>query len=229
MPTVIEADPVTALLLAVGAAAAVVLLTSLIGAAIDPRLRIWPAPPARSWQSFVFWLCFRVLNAAVIAIAIVALLAAHTSGKLSPVQGVLAALSALIFAGYLYALWSLGKPATYCEASGLNTRGIYQWSRNPQYAMAILAYAILASSAATPPTAILALALIGVYALMAMSEEPWLRQTYGSAYAQYARDVPRFFNVQKAIASVYGARVASGNGIEGAGQPMNPMRSDRQA
>ena len=40
----------------------------------------------------------------------------------------------------LYALWSLGRKATYCQASGLATGGIYRWTRNPQYATAIAAF-----------------------------------------------------------------------------------------
>jgi protein-S-isoprenylcysteine O-methyltransferase Ste14 len=45
----------------------------------------------------------------------------------------------------------------------------------------------------------LAAALVAVYTLMAIAEEPWLEARYGSAYAAYRAEVPRFFNYRHAL------------------------------
>jgi hypothetical protein len=42
----------------------------------------------------------------------------------------------------------------------------------------------------------LAAALVTVYTLMAVAEEPWLEAHYGRAYLDYKAEVPRFFNVR---------------------------------
>ncbi len=73
-------------------------------------------------------------------------------------------------------------------------RGIYRWTRNPQYATIIPAYAGLGLGADSL-NALGLVALVGlVYVLMAYAEEPWLRAAYPGAYERYARRVPRFYN-----------------------------------
>ena len=41
--------------------------------------------------------------------------------------------------------------------------------------------------------------LVVVFLLMALAEEPWLEATYGSAYRSYREDVPRFYNIRRAV------------------------------
>ena len=110
------------------------------------------------------------------------------------------ALAAVCLALYLRSLASLGPPNTYCRRAGLVDRGLYRWTRNPQYATIIPAYAGLALAAASASAwALIALA-VAVYVLMAFAEEPWLRTAYPGAYARYARRVPRFYNWRRARA-----------------------------
>ena len=176
---------------AAGSFAAAALVASLTFSLRDARWRIWPAPPAGSARSFLFWSLFRVLNGAVLALAALAL----TDSTPHLLRAPLLAISMLAFAVYLYALWTLGRSATYCRASGLQTGTLYRWSRNPQYAAAIVAFAGLGLAIATPAVTGLSLGLVLVYALMARVEEPWLEAKYGSAYRDYRRGVPRFFNL----------------------------------
>jgi protein-S-isoprenylcysteine O-methyltransferase Ste14 len=98
---------------------------------------------------------------------------------------------------YLYALFALGRANTYCRRGGLVTDGVYRWTRNPQYATVIPAYAGLAAAADSAGVLLLVALLIAVYVLMAHAEEPWLRRQYGEAYERYARAVPRFFNFRR--------------------------------
>ncbi len=106
--------------------------------------------------------------------------------------GLLAAVACLVL--YLRSLVSLGPTNTYCRRAGLVERGIYRWTRNPQYATIIPAYAGLALAADSAPAAVLIALVAAVYVLMAYAEEPWLKTAYPGAYERYARRVPRFYN-----------------------------------
>lgn len=164
--------------------------------------RIWPAPPVGSLKSFAFWTLFRTLNIAVLVLCIERLLALTTANPTTVLRLALMVISIVAFAAYLYALWVLGRDATYCQASGLNTNGFYRWTRNPQYATAIVAFGMLGLAAWSPEATPLAAALVFVYALMAVAEEPWLEACYGRAYADYRAEVPRFFNFRHALAEL---------------------------
>ena len=161
--------------------------------------RIWPAPPIGSLKSFMFWALFRTLNVVVLVLAAERVLVLTIADTWAPVRLALTAISIVAFAAYLYALWVLGRDATYCRASGLNTDGFYRWTRNPQYATAIAAFGALGLAAWSREATPLAAALVLVYALMAVAEEPWLKARYGRAYADYRADVPRFFNFRHAL------------------------------
>jgi protein-S-isoprenylcysteine O-methyltransferase Ste14 len=195
--------PVDSYLIAAGAISAVLLIAGLIagiGAGNDNTAwRIWPAPPAGSLKSFAFWTLFRTLNVVVLALAIERLLMPTAAELSAPLCYGLTAISVVAFAAYLYSLWALGRAATYCRASGLATEGVYRWTRNPQYATAIVAFGTLGLALFSWQVTPLAAALVTVYALMAIAEEPWLEARYGSAYAAYRAEVPRFFNHRYAL------------------------------
>jgi protein-S-isoprenylcysteine O-methyltransferase Ste14 len=181
----------------IGALAGVPLTALLLCSWAGICKRIWPPPSPTSWQSRVFWPLFRILNLSAFATAV-----AGAPGFFGLPQGVrLAGLVMFLGAGslYLYALLALGHANTYCERDGLVTHGIYRWTRNPQYASIIPVYGGLALLADNAPTISLCLALIAVYVLMALNEEPWLKSTYGAAYVRYCRRVPRFFNWHRAM------------------------------
>jgi protein-S-isoprenylcysteine O-methyltransferase Ste14 len=190
-------------LAAAGAVSALLLIAGLVGgiAAREDRSawRIWPAPPVGSLRSFIFWTLFRTLNVVVLVLAAERILGLTTAVPWTPLRLALAATSIVAFAAYLYALWVLGRAATYCRASGLATEGFYRWTRNPQYATAIVAFGALGLATWSPDATPLAAALVLIYALMAVAEEPWLEARYGRAYAYYRADVPRFFNFRHAL------------------------------
>jgi protein-S-isoprenylcysteine O-methyltransferase Ste14 len=189
-----------------GGVAAFLLIASLIAGIAAPEdrssWRIWPAPPAGSLKSFAFWTLFRTLNVGVLVLCLERIPVPAATAPPEVLRLGLAAISAVAFAAYLYALWVLGRDATYCRASGLNAEGFYRWTRNPQYATAIVAFGVLGLAAWSPDATLLAAALVVVYALMALAEEPWLEARYGSAYADYRAEVPRFFNFRHALAEL---------------------------
>lgn len=197
MPTALL--PFETLIFALGLIAALILLAALIAGISRAQHRIWPCPPAGSARSIIYWTCFRTLNMAVVALSLMAIASDVAAGGFNGVRLLIAAFSAAVFAVYIRSLWALGRDATYCNASGLNTAGIYRWSRNPQYATAMAGYSLMALAAFDAGVVLLALALIAVYALMALSEEPWLDAKYGAAYRGYCAVVPRFFNLRRAL------------------------------
>jgi protein-S-isoprenylcysteine O-methyltransferase Ste14 len=190
--------PIDTFLRIAGTASALLLIAGLIAGRMKSEWRIWPAPPAGSLKSFGFWTLFRTLNVVVLILAIERFSTTLT-GATAALRIALAAVSLISGAAYLYTLWSLGRKATYCQASGLATDRVYRWTRNPQYATAILAFATLGLAADAWDATPLAGALVVVYAMMAVAEEPWLEARYGRDYLDYKRAVPRFFNLRHAI------------------------------
>jgi protein-S-isoprenylcysteine O-methyltransferase Ste14 len=186
----------TTALFTIGAMVAAVLLGLLVATLLLPSLRIWPTPGPGSWQSYVFWPLFRGLNVLACAVAI-----ADRAGFLGlPLWLRLAAFGLLTasLALFIYSFRVLGRDTSYGAQEGLVTGGIYGWTRNPQNTMLIVVYGALAIAADSAPAYVLCAALIAVYALMVLAEEPWLEAAYGEPYRRYCADVPRFFNWRRA-------------------------------
>lgn len=180
----------------VGLAVATALLGLLGLTMLVPRLRIWPTPGPGSWQSYVFWPLFRGLNVLCFATA----LAERSSFLGLPiwVRGVAAILLAASLALFIYSFRVLGRDNSYGAQDGLVTRGIYRWTRNPQNAMLVVVYGCLALATDGWPTYVLCAAMMIVYVLMVLLEEPWLEGIYGAPYRRYCARVPRFFNWRRA-------------------------------
>ena len=93
----------------------------------------------------------------------------------------------------------LGRDNSYGAQDGLVTGGIYRWSRNPQNAMLVVVYGCLAAATDGGGTYLLCAAMMAVYVLMVLCEEPWLEHVYGEPFRRYCRRVPRFFNCRRAL------------------------------
>ena len=168
-----------------GAIVAATLVSLMLLTLTIPSLRIWPTPGEKTWQSYVFWPLFRGLNVLCFAVAAAEV---ATNGGLSGGQFVglptwlrIVAFALLLvsIAVFLYAFFALGRDNSYGADHGLVTGGIYQWTRNPQNAMLIVVYACLAVAADSVHVYGLCGAMIAVYALMVLAEEPWLESVYG--------------------------------------------------
>jgi len=180
------------LLLAAGLGSGAALIILLTLTLFDGRLRVWPTQGKGTWQSVAFWSLFRALNVASIGLALA------DRGSLgitpTPLRGAGLVLAAVCLALYLRSLASLGPTNTYCRRAGLVERGIYRWTRNPQYTTIIPAYFALAVAADSIWAWGVISMLATAYVLMAYAEEPWLRIAYPDVYDRYARRVPRFYN-----------------------------------
>ena len=193
----------TAAVFAIGAVVAVVLLGLLVATLLAPPFRIWPTPGHKTWQSYVFWPLFRGLNALCFAAAII-----DQPASWLGLPTWLRVLAFLVLAGsialFVYSFRMLGRDNSYGAQDGLVTSGIYQWSRNPQNAMLVVVYGALAVAADSAPTYVLCAAMMAVYYLMILAEEPWLAAVYGEPYRRYCREVPRLFNWRLAAARARG-------------------------
>ena len=193
--------PIESILTIAGTVSAFLLIAGLVAGRMSPAWRIWPAPPVGALKSFLFWSFFRTLNVCVLFLASERFLMTLV-GPMLTLRVALAAVAFLSGIAYVHALWLLGRKATYCQPSGLTTSGAYRWTRNPQYATAILAIGSLGLAAWSWDATLLAAVLVTVYVLMARSEEPWLEARYGRAYLDYKAEVPRFFNARHAASEI---------------------------
>ena len=195
----------TTVLFTIGAVVAAVLLGLLVLTLLVRPLRIWPTPGSGSWQGYVFWPLFRSLNVLCFAVAI----ADRTDFLGLPAWTRLVAFALLMasIALFIYSFRVLGRDNSYGAQDGLVTGGIYRWTRNPQNAMLIVVYGCLALAADSAPTYVLCAAMMAVYALMVLAEEPWLEAAYGEPYRRYCSRVPRFFNWRRAAILARGAVV----------------------
>lgn len=184
----------TELIGALGATAGIILIVLLAFDAHGRRIGVWP--PTATWQRRVFWTLFRALNISSLMLAVLDWQPMLNDNLLRLVA---AATSLLGGAIYLAACLHLGRTNLYGGTAGLVTTGIYAWSRNPQYALAMPAYAALAVATQSMVLAALVGMLVVVFVLMALAEEPWLEATYGSAYRGYREEVPRFYNIRRAV------------------------------
>ena len=206
----------TYLVFACGLSAGIILDLFLLRTLLAPPFRIWPTPEPGSWQSLTFWGLFR---GGMVATFLVAALDWNGAGLLDGSRFIVAALDwnatpLLDWTRYIVALplglgglfvtvcgyFNLGLGNTYCGADGLVTGGLYRFSRNPQYTASIVGLIGLSLGANSMLTVLMSAVMIGVYVLMALVEEEWLKQLYGAPYRDYCRETSRFLDVQGLLA-----------------------------
>ena len=86
----------------------------------------------------------------------------------------------------------IGLAATSGEATGLRTKGLYRYSRNPQYVadvLILIGWSVLTASGLALPLVVLGILVLVV---APFAEEPWLVEKYGRQYTTYRSNVPRY-------------------------------------
>ena len=178
----------TSLGFAVGLLAGAALDLLLVRTYLVPPFRIWPTPEPGSRQSLTFWGLFR---GGMVAAFVVAILDWNSAGLFDASRYLIGLPLFLVGFGItVFGYFNLGLGNTYCGADGLVSHGLYRFSRNPQYASSIaglIGLAICANSWLVIPLA--------AYVLMALVEEAWLEQHYGTSYSEYCSRTSRFLDV----------------------------------
>jgi protein-S-isoprenylcysteine O-methyltransferase Ste14 len=163
------------------------------------KLGIWPCPNHWTLRSVTFWTLFRLTNLSALGVIIIGCAPGIAE---SPYRLAAAVFGITCFVLYSLACLQLGQENLYCGSAGLKVRGIYRWSRNPQYATAFPGYLAIAFAAHTGEALLLAGLLAFIFVQMAMLEERWLLATYGAPFATYQARVPRFYNFRRARAGL---------------------------
>ena len=167
------------------------LIFGLIGSIFRPEQRVWQPENSTALHRFVVWALTSAGFGSAIFIGLaewgtldVPALLRWELGLLLIVFG-----NVVVWAGVLH----LGFAATSGAKGSLRTTGLYRYSRNPQYLadIAILVgIGILSASIMSWPVIITGIVAL---ALAPFSEEPWLLEKYGDAYAEYLRATRRLF------------------------------------
>lgn len=165
-----------------------VLAALLMLTAFTQTIRVWPIKPGER-GSWIFWTLFRGGTGLTLLGAVLSF------DWAAPVLWWQWLGLPLLLSGFgltLYGYFNLGLGNTYCADDGLVTRGLYRYSRNPQYVASIVGFCGLAIFVARQDVALNAGVASLVYVLLPLCEEPWLERRYGPAYADYRTRVRRF-------------------------------------
>ncbi len=183
--------PFLVLIFYAAVAALVTLNALLIATVFSSSFRLWPTPPRRGWQHYTFWPLFR---GGLSLTLLFATLTAHWPQLGFETLQFVAGLLCLIagFSVTIYGYFDLGLENTYGADAGLVTKGLYRYSRNPQYVASIIGFFGTALANGGLNTAILCGLAILVYVIMPFTEEPWLQRAYGDVYLAYKNRTPRF-------------------------------------
>ncbi|HKV05279.1 MAG TPA: isoprenylcysteine carboxylmethyltransferase family protein [Candidatus Acidoferrales bacterium] len=103
-------------------------------------------------------------------------------------------LSGYLWCALDFAFVGKGTPAPFDMPKFLVARGLYRYARNPMYISVLLV--LVGESTLFASLTLLeyaAAVAIGFHIFVLVQEEPTLRRKMGPAYAQYCRDVPRWF------------------------------------
>jgi len=187
----------TSFVFAAGLAIGLTLDSLLLRTLLAPPFRIWPTPEPGSWQSLTFWGLFR---SGMVLTFVVAILDWNATPLLDWTRFIVTlplGLGGLFITVCGY--FNLGLGNTYCGSDGLVSHGLYRFSRNPQYTASIVGLIGLSIGANSILTIALSCVMIGVYVLMSLVEEDWLKQAYGATYREYCERTARFLDVQGLI------------------------------
>lgn len=177
--------------LLIGLFAGIALFVMLLWSIAFPKKRLWPPKKSTLLNQMVVW----GLTITIFGSAFVLGIADWNSLKW-PTAFRWGAGMLLIIAGNLVvwkAVFNIGLKATSGEAAQLQTDGLYQYSRNPQYVAdmgILLGWAILSASLSV---FFIVCAGIAILAIAPLAEESWLKNTYGKVYQDYYNSVRRYF------------------------------------
>ena len=172
---------------------------TLILTLLYPKHRIWPPPKKNSWQ---YWYIHTLTETSIFFVLILGVLDWNTSFLTHESRFVFASL--LITVGgttYLWALRTLGIKTSLGLKGRLTTHGPYKYSRNPQYVGAILFFAGFIVAFNSIYAYITGTIGIALFILAPFVEEPSLQKRYNKKYDKYCREIPRFINLRRLIAS----------------------------
>lgn len=173
-----------------GMIAAVAMLFILIWSVKYPALRLWPPDQSSHAHKTIVWIHTLLIFGSALYLGIADWNALNWPLLPRLVIGIPIILVAnvVVWSG----VFQLGFAATSGEATGLQTGGLYRYSRNPQYVADIallVGWAVLSASVWALPVIMIGLIIL---LLAPLAEEGWLTEKYGSKYIDYRSKVRRY-------------------------------------
>jgi protein-S-isoprenylcysteine O-methyltransferase Ste14 len=156
----------------------------------------FPPPQRASWQYRVFWILFRMMFAALLALSIFEFNPAPFVNHWTRYALGLPIL-VLGFGCATYFSARLGWANSHWEKDQLVVSGVYRYIRNPIYVASIVGmfgWAVFVNSISV--SIVLALWAL-MYLLAPLLEERWLERSYGVEYLAYNESSSRYFGRQK--------------------------------
>ena len=166
------------------------LLSLMVLSLLSQRTQFWPPPGRDSWQYKTLWVAIRLL---VLCIGVV-IHFDHSSLHIDTIFRFYVALPIFIVSFTLgsVAALQLGWKNTHGIADGFIEKGVYRYSRNPQYVFYATSFLSLSIVVASMKVAILLVTMAVWYLIAPFPEEKWLEKEYGERYIAYKSRVSRY-------------------------------------
>jgi len=165
-------------------------VAAIVWSIVYPERRLWPPKEYTTLTPILVWVPTFALFGTMIVVGVLEWGAWPIPAAVRYGLG-----GTLIVLGNL-GVWSevlkFGVDQTGGASGVLRTRGLYRYSRNPQYVsdmMIVLGWMLMSAS---PNAWLIGVASIVVLAAAPLAEEPWLVDQYGEEYQTYKSLVRRF-------------------------------------
>ena len=179
------------ILVALGLGIAAMTLSAILWSIAFPARRIWPPKRYTALTQYLVWVPTFTLFGVLIVLGI------WGWGDLAIPNWVRFGVGLPLSLIGNIVVWMevshFGVPQTGGAKGTLRTKGMYRYSRNPQYMADIGIVSGWMILSAAPWAIVVGLAGIAVLIAAPFSEEPWLKVQYGITYDSYSSRVRRFF------------------------------------
>ncbi len=183
-------ENITVIIYIITAVANILITGGIVITIFKPKFRLWPPPSKNSWQFWCVWILSIISYLGIIGLSILDwdnFIISHWSRI--PIGLI------FIITGLIIAIWGV-KTLSVHSSLGLKgtlvTKGVYKYSRNPQYLGDILLFIgiiIISNSLLTLLTGFLGILW---NLLTPLTEEPWLKKQFKEEYDEYCKKVRRF-------------------------------------
>ncbi len=170
------------------------LLSAIAISILFPKFRIWPPPKKNSWQQGVSWTLFTIT---MFGVPLIGILDFQSLGYSHWSRFLIGGIAILIGLGIdIWGTMTLTAQQSLGEKGKIITEGPYRYTRNPQYVGFILLYVGIVLVIYSIFALVTGAFVILLFFIIPFSEEPWLRQQYGTPYEEYCKTVPRFIDLR---------------------------------